>query len=481
MIAGKERIMRDYEKVATKNGYDYGHMTIGECIHLAKIAGSKVSDVIIAETMKLKSMGEMEVLSAVMDAFSHNLKAVEYGVTKGGSFLLGTVGSDLASPNAPTLSDDRLIHKSLVYTLAAQVGNHAIGLEPCAGTGDSCPYTGFVRAMLEEIEDKEQVAHIVTVLLKIGTIFRVGKSTTGCNMEGFGAGAAAVAAGLVELKGGSPEQMEKAIVLALSPTISVPCTPRVLVPGLCATHIGGAIVLARLASQLAMFTSIPVNVPADVMIAMAASVHPISAETIVPITIQYMEPFFKSNPSVEEYIGSKIKDKERERVEKTKEEAIAVTRGLSAKANSIVKPFGLAVVGGSSLGVGSPTNTARIAHFLSKGKIRKVKIELCQELFARRGINVQGVLMAAVFGCGTDDYAMYREIIKKVRELGIEVDIQEIADYQLQRVTIETQEQGAMVESLNRGGGRLVLKNAIPSLKEALVKAKELGIDVIDD
>ena len=66
-------------------------------------------------------------------------------------------------------------------------------------------------------------------------------------------------AAFVELAGGSPEQMEKAIVLALSPTIANPCTPRVMVAGLCATHIGGGVMIGKLAAQLAMNTSIPVR------------------------------------------------------------------------------------------------------------------------------------------------------------------------------------------------------------------------------
>lgn len=53
-------------------------------------------------------------------------------------------------------------------------------------------------------------------MIKIGSIFRVGKVTTGCNMEGYGAGSACIAAATVSIGGGTPEQMEKAMVLALS-------------------------------------------------------------------------------------------------------------------------------------------------------------------------------------------------------------------------------------------------------------------------
>lgn len=102
---------------------------------------------------------------------------------------------------------------------------------PLRRHGDACPYTGFVKAVKEFYTDKDLITRVMAVILKIGGIFRVGKRTTGCNMEGIGAGAAASAAAFVELAGGTPAQMERAVVLAISPTISVPCTPRVLVPG----------------------------------------------------------------------------------------------------------------------------------------------------------------------------------------------------------------------------------------------------------
>jgi len=69
---------------------------------------------------------------------------LEMGLTEGRSFLLGTVGSDLARYEDRVLIDDSLINKALIYTLATEVGNHVMGLQPCAGTGDSCPYTGLV-------------------------------------------------------------------------------------------------------------------------------------------------------------------------------------------------------------------------------------------------------------------------------------------------------------------------------------------------
>jgi L-serine dehydratase len=156
-------------------------------------------------------------------------------------------------------------------------------------------------------------------------------------------------------------------------------------------------------------------------------------------------------------------------------------RALAKKANSIVQPLGKdAVVGGSSQAVGSPTNAARIAHALAQGEVTGVKIELYPELFARRGINVPGILMAAVYGAGTDDAVMYREIMERVRKAGIKVEIVEANEPQLQRVTVYASQRDAVVDTLNRGGARLVLRAASPSVEEARRAARELNIDVVD-
>lgn len=470
------------KKSAEESGYQFGHMTIGQCIGLAAKLDMRVGDVILNEAAEYTGKARGDVIRDMEDAFAHNIRAAEIGLTTGHSSLLGDIGQDLNhGAGGAKILDDAFVNRVVTITLAAQVGNHTIGLRPCAGTGDSCPYTGFVKAVREFYpEDYDLQARIMAVILKVGSMYRIGKSTTGCNMEGIGAGACALAGGFVELQGGTPEQMEKAMVLAISPTIAVPCTPRVLVPGLCATHIGGGVLIARLASQLAMHTSIPSTVPVDVMIAMAAQCHLASAEHVVPITIQYMEPFFKRDSRVEPYVAEEIRMDELRRKDEIIRRAGAESRALAAKGNLVTAPFGDAVVGGSSEGVGSPTNCGRLAHYLSKGEIKKVRIEFCPELFARRATNIPGVLMAAVNGCSTSDAEAYKAIMEEVRERGIEVEILQVDEPHVQRVSIEAEEQSSCVSTLNRAGARLVLLDAAPDKGLALEWAKKLNIVVID-
>ncbi len=456
-------------------------LTIGETIHLAEQYSARVTDVVLLESELRLGLGREEILKGVMAEYAHNLKALDIGLKDGESILLGTVASQMAQSGKHCFKDP-FLENALLYTLAAQVGNHCIGLRPCAGTGDSCPYAGFVKAMMTEGVDETTVAEIAALILKIGSIFRVGKVTTGCNMEGFGAGAASVAAATVALEGGTPEQMEKAMVLAMSPTIAVPCTPRVLVPALCTTHVGGAILIGMYAARLCMIVDMTVNVPIDVMIAMASEVHVLSAKYCVPSVVDFMEPFFKRKPNVETLVSDEVKAAEDQKIHDTLEKARQIAKDLAKGTKPILNTFGDAVVGGSSQAVGSPTNAARIAHELiqNKGAIKKIRVELYPELFARRAINIPGVLMGAVFGCGTGDYEMYKKSVDQVKAMGIQVDIAEGQEYGIQKISIEAENGSCMVDTLNRGGGRLVLRNASPSLEEARAAAERLGIVLVE-
>lgn len=455
-------------------------LTMGETFTLAKEFEARVVDVVLVENEISTGLAREELLTRVMDEYAHNLKAVSIGESDGESILLGTVASQLAAKGTGVCFKDDFLDRALLYTLAAQVGNHCIGLRPCAGTGDSCPYAGFVRAMMEQGVDEVTIAEIAALMLKIGGLFRVGKVTTGCNMEGFGAGAACIAAATVALEGGNPEQMEKAMVLALSPTIGVPCTPRVLVPALCTTHVGGAVLIGMYSARLCTAVDMTVNVPFDVMLSMAAQVHIESGKALVPTVVEYMEPFFKRKPNVESLVSRQVKDSEAKKISETLEKAGEIAKNLSSGAGNILSTFGDAVVGGSSQAVGSPTNAGRIVHeLLDGGEVKKITIELYPELFARRSINIPGILMGAVYGCSTADYVMYGKAVDMVKQAGIEVNIVEGTEHAIQRITVETDKGSAMVDTLNRGGGRLVLRDASPSLDKAKEVAQRLGIVLV--
>jgi len=454
--------------------------TLSELIQMAEAREAALSHLVVAQAMAQEKLSYEALLKRVMDAFQHNLSACELGLTEGKSFLLGKVASDLARENRYGLAliQDELINRAMTYTLATEVGNHEVGLQPCAGTGDSCPYTGLIRALQEHPYPWERIAQATALILKIGSIFRVGKETTGCNMEGLGAGAAVTAAVLTELRGGTPSQVGKAMVLALSPTIAVPCTPRVMVPGLCALHISGAILLGNQAANLVLKTSLPVPVDVDVMLAMAARIHKEAAPAITPINIRYLRPFFEKNADVEKLIPKDILSQEAREREKVLEEARDEVRKMVIQSSSITRTLGDVVFGGSSMAVGSPTNMGRVCHEMVKGEITHIRIELTMDLFSRRAINVPGILMGALYGANTEDIESYRKVVADVLQRGIPVELIQVAEPEVQRIWLQAKGGDAMVDSRNRGGGRLAIVDALPSREEALAAAKRLEIVV---
>ena len=246
---------------------------------------------------------------------------------------------------------------------------------------------------------------------------------------------------------------------------------------------GGAILGGMYAGRLCTTVEMTVNVPFDVMFAMASLVHKESAHHIVPTVVEYMEPFFQRTAEVESLVSEEVHKADKKRIEETLEKAKEIAKKMADGSAPIIKTLGDAVVGGSSQAVGSPTNCGRIAHeLLNEGeKVTEITIELYPELFARRTINVPGVLMGAVYGCSTSDYKTYEVAVERVKADGVKVNIVRGEEYQIQKVTLVTDKgNSVMVDTLNRGGGRLVLRNATPSLEKAQEAAKKLGIVVVE-
>ena len=455
-------------------------LTLGELVALGEELKLPLSQIVVGEAMVREGKSFDQITDECFAAFEHNLKALEQGLKSGNSFVLGTVATDLARQKTGVLIDDTLIDRALVYTLAAEVGNHEIGLRPCAGTGDSCPYTGLLKALMETGVPPEQVRLTSALILKVGSIFRAGKVTTGCNMEGYGAGAAATAAALTDLRGGSAAQVAKAMVMAISPTIGVPCTPRVVTRGLCASHIGGAILIGNLASNLILKSTLPVDIDIDVMIAMAARIHREAAPAITTVNVKYLKPYFKKREQVEALLKPELASRDSNAGDRVLTDARDELRDMMKSCRPLTETFGEVVVGGSSIAVGSPTNMARIAHALKQGKISKIEIELTKDLYSRRAINVPAILMGAVFGSHTSDGEMYAKIMDTPEVRAIDISLNEIDVPEVQRIRITAEDRSVWVDSRNRGGARVAIINAEPSREAAVEAARTLGIQVVD-
>ena len=142
------------------------------------------------------------------------------------------------------------------------------------------------------------------------------------------------------------------------------------------------------------------------MLAMAAEVHVVSAKYCVPSVVDSWSPSSSAShrrvPGEPGGQGRRGQEDARDYGEGEGQRQEA-GRGRA----DILNTLGDAVVGGSSQAVAAPTN-ARIGHELvqNKGKIQRIAVELYPELFARRSINIPGVLMGAVYGASTSDYEM---------------------------------------------------------------------------
>jgi hypothetical protein len=86
--------------------------------------------------------------------------------------------------------------------------------------------------------------------------------------------------------------------------------------------------------------------------------------------------------------------------------------------------------------------------------------------------------MGALYGSQTDDIESYRRVVGDVLRSGIPVELISVAEPEVQRIWLETGEKKVMVDSRNRGGGRLTIVDALPSREEALAAARDLGIVV---
>jgi L-serine dehydratase len=189
-----------------------------------------------------------------------------------------------------------------------------------------------------------------------------------------------------------------------------------------------------------------------------------------------MRPYFKTSEQVNLYVPEAVRLEENTEAARTVQKAREEVREMARSANPIAHAFGDAVVGGSSIAVGSPTNMGRIAHGLFKGEIRRISIELTTDLFARRAINVPGILMGAVLGASTSDIGAYNRVLAEVSRQGIEINLSRVDEPEVQRISIEATEQNASINALNRGGARIKLIDARPSLQEATMVAEKLGI-----
>src|SRR5512139_3111455 len=104
-----DKVIQKHQKGLAEHIY-----TLSELVDIAGEESLPLSAMVVAEAMVKEGKTYEGILSGVMDAFKHNLGALEVGLTRGKSFLLGTVGSDLARYQDRPLIDDSLVNRALI-------------------------------------------------------------------------------------------------------------------------------------------------------------------------------------------------------------------------------------------------------------------------------------------------------------------------------------------------------------------------------
>ena len=105
--------MKKFLEAAKANGFNPKALTLGETIDLAEELGVSVGDVALEEARYRSGLSMDEALDAVEGAFQHNLRALEIGLTNGGSFLFDRCAAELAENDfARKLFDDQFINKA---------------------------------------------------------------------------------------------------------------------------------------------------------------------------------------------------------------------------------------------------------------------------------------------------------------------------------------------------------------------------------
>jgi L-serine dehydratase len=193
-----------------------------------------------------------------------------------------------------------------------------------------------------------------------------------------------------------------------------------------------------------------------------------------------MKPYFKKREQVEALLEPGLAERDTALGDSVLGDSREEMRRMMSSSRPLTKTLGEVVVGGSSIAVGSPTNMARIANALKQGRITKIEIELTKDLYSRRSINVPAILMGAVFGSHTSDGEMYAKVMDLPEVRAIDVSLKELAEPEVQRIRITTDQGTVWLDSRNRGGARVAIVDAGPSRDAAVAAARKLGIQLAD-
>ena len=236
---------------------------------------------------------EAEMLLRMRKALKVMKEAIDYGLT-GIHSTGGLVGGDGLRLKMRHELDTKpallgpLATKAAAYALAANEANAAMGricAAPTAGSSGVLPGVFFAIAEERNLSEEELCLALITagaIGMVIASRASLSGAEGGCQAE-CGSAAAMAAGSVVELLGGTPEQVGHAVALALKNLLGLVCDPVAgLVEVPCVKRNAGAATIALLAADMALSgikSVIPVDEVIDAMAEIGQAMAPSLRET----------------------------------------------------------------------------------------------------------------------------------------------------------------------------------------------------------
>ena len=251
------------------------YMTIAELTCAAREQGKKLSEVVLADQSAQMEIKAEELYARMERSLDVMQEAIKAGMDPNLRSTSGLTGGDAAKMLTYSQQGGMtgsFLNKAMARAIAVAEYNAAMGKIVAAPTAGSCGIIpGTVLSMLEEGRcTREQAVMALFTSGAVGIVIAnkacLAGAQGGCQAE-CGSAAAMAAAALVELSGGTPEQCEHAVAIAIKNQLGLACDP---VAGLveipCIKRNVAGIMVAFSAAEMAL-AGIDSKIPADECIA----------------------------------------------------------------------------------------------------------------------------------------------------------------------------------------------------------------------
>ena len=250
------------------------YMTIAELTCAAREQGKKLSEVVLADQsaqMEIKAEELYARMERSLDVMQEAIKAGMDPDLRSTSGLTGGDAAKMLTYSQQGGMTGSFLNKAMARAIAVAEYNAAMGKIVAAPTAGSCGIIpGTVLSMLEEGRcTREQAVMSLFTSGAVGIVIAnkacLAGAQGGCQAE-CGSAAAMAAAALVELSGGTPEQCEHAVAIAIKNQLGLVCDPvagLVEIPCIKRNTMGAA--NAFVAAELAL-AGIESAIPADEVI-----------------------------------------------------------------------------------------------------------------------------------------------------------------------------------------------------------------------